>query len=148
MNVRELLKQKGLRVTPQREVIYRILAASKAHPTAEHVYEEVKKIFPSISFNTVYQTVKAFEKAGVLQRFSTGDNVCRYDANVRPHPHFICLSCGRVDDIDEYPDNLVDLIIKSVASSPYRIKSVNLHFYGYCPRCGDNNKTTLLKEDQ
>lgn len=147
MNIGELLKQKGLRVTPQREAIYRLLAASKAHPTAEWVYQEVKNLFPSISFNTVYKTVQAFEESGLLQRFNTGENVYHYDANVRPHPHFICLSCGRVDDINEFPDSLEDFMSKAAMSSSYKMKFVNLHFYGYCPQCGDGNRKTNPKEE-
>ncbi len=143
MKAREVLKARGLRVTPQREAIYRILAASKAHPTAEHVYEAVKKVFPSISFNTVYKTVQAFEDAGIIQRFNIGANVYRYDANVDPHPHFICLSCGRVDDMDEYPEDLGEFISKAVASSPYTIRSVNLHFFGFCPQCGKTKKNNV-----
>lgn len=146
MAARELLKQKGLRVTPQREAIYRLLAASKAHPTAEYVYQEISKVFPSISFNTVYKTMQTLEEAGLIQRFNTGENVYHYDANVTPHPHLICLSCGRVDDMEAYPDNLEDAICKAVRSSSYEIRSANLHFFGYCPQCGDNNKETHRKE--
>jgi len=148
MNIRELLKQKGLRVTPQREAIYRLLAASKAHPTAEWVYQEVRNIFPSISFNTVYKTVQSFEESGLLQRFNTGENVYHYDANVRPHPHFICLSCGKVDDMDEFPDSLEDFMSKAAMSSSYKMKFVNLHFYGYCPQCGEGNRKTHQKEEE
>jgi len=135
----ELLRQKGLRVTPQREAIYELLASSKAHPTAEWVYREVKNIYPSISFNTVYKTVQIFEAAGLLQRFNTGANIYRYDANVKPHPHVICLSCGRVDDMEEFPNQLEELLKKAALSSPYEIKFVNLHFYGYCPQCSGGN---------
>ncbi|MFZ5631612.1 MAG: Fur family transcriptional regulator [Bacillota bacterium] len=135
-----MLNKKGLRATPQREAIYRILYASKAHPTAEHVYQEIRKAFPSISFNTVYKTVLAFEEAGLLQRFNTGENIYHYDANVRPHPHFICLSCGAVDDMDAFPDNLEEYMKKAASSSPHNIKFINMHFYGYCPQCGDSNK--------
>ncbi|MGQ5710944.1 transcriptional repressor [Desulforudis sp. DRI-14] len=109
---------------------------------AEHVYEAVKKVFPSISFNTVYKTVQAFEEAGIIQRFNIGANVYRYDANVDPHPHFICLSCGRVDDMDEYREDLGEFISKAVTSSPYTIQSVNLHFFGFCPQCGKTKKNT------
>ena len=146
-DLKELFKKRGLRITPQRELIYRLLAKSKAHPTADHVFREVREAFPSISFNTVYKTVRTFEDQGLLQRFNTGENIYHYDANVSPHPHIICLSCGRVDDIDDFPDNLENFISKAETSSPYQIKSVNMHFYGYCPQCGDSNKKTHPKEE-
>lgn len=145
VEVKEILKKKGLRVTPQRELIYRLLLKSKAHPTADNVYWEVRKTFPSVSFNTVYKTVRSFEEAGLLQRFNTGENVYRYDANVVPHPHFICLSCGRVDDVDEFPGDLENFIRKAAASSPNKIKFANLHLYGYCPQCGTAIKNQIQR---
>lgn len=148
IDIKEHFREKGLRVTPQRELIYRLLLESKAHPTAEQVYRKVIETFPSISFNTVYKTVQAFEESGLLQRFNTGENVYRYDANVDPHPHFICLSCGRVDDVDGFPGDLENFIRKAAASSPNKIKFANLHLYGYCPQCGDSNKKSNSKEEE
>ncbi len=146
--IKDLLRKKGLRVTPQRELIYRLLSESKAHPTAEHVYQEVRKTFPSISFNTVYKTVRSLEEWGLLQRFNTGENIYRYDANVSPHPHFICLSCGRVDDMDNFPDDVENYVRKAASTSPCEIKFVNLHFYGYCPLCrGSSRKINNKEED-
>lgn len=142
-----LLKKKGMRVTPQREAIYRLLAGNKGHPTAEHIFHEVKKAFPSISFNTVYKTLLSFEEAGLIQRFNTGQNIYRYDADVSAHPHFICLQCGRVDDMREYPDNVEDFIGKAERFSPGKMKFVTLHFYGYCPQCGNSDIKTHPKED-
>jgi Fur family peroxide stress response transcriptional regulator len=137
-DIRELFKERGLRVTPQREAIFRLLAASKAHPTAEQVYQEVRKTFPSISFTTVYKTMQALESAELLQRFNTGANVYRYDANVRLHPHFICLSCGRVDDLGDFPENIVDSLKRAAQIALNHLKFINLHFFGYCPQCDAN----------
>lgn len=139
-DIRKLFKHKGLRVTPQREAIFRLLAGSKAHPTAEHVYQKVQKTFPSISFTTVYKTMQALEESGLLQRFNTGANVYRYDANAHPHPHFICLTCGRVDDMKEFPIDLNDCIESAARSTPNRLRFVNLHFFGYCPQCEPGNQ--------
>jgi len=141
-DIKKMLRSKGLRVTPQRELIYRLLLESKAHPTADYVYREVRKTFPAISFNTVYKTVRSLEESGLLQRFNTGDNIYHYDANVSPHPHLICLHCGRVDDMDDFPDDLEGYILKSARSSPGKIQYVNLHFYGCCHRCGDGGIKT------
>ncbi len=140
-NIRDLFKQKGLRVTPQREAIFRFLAASKAHPTAEHVYHAVGKTFPSISFTTVYKTMQTLESSRLLQRFNTGANIYRYDANVHPHPHFICLDCGRVDDLDGFPEDIQDYLERAAQSSPNRLLFVNVLVYGYCPHCDVGNQT-------
>jgi Fur family peroxide stress response transcriptional regulator len=135
-SIRDLFKNKGLRVTPQRETIFQLLAASKTHPTAEHVYQEARASFPSISFTTVYKTMQTLESSGLLQRFNTGANVYHYDANVQPHPHFICLNCGRVDDLNDFPDNIQTYLTLAAQNSPNRLLSVSLHFFGYCPQCG------------
>lgn len=140
-SIRELFKKKGLRVTPQREEIFRSLAASKAHPTAEQVYQDVRETFPSISFTTVYKTMQTLESSGLLQRFNTGANVYRYDAGVHPHPHFICLHCGRVDDMDDYPENIQTYLRLAAQTSPNRLMLINLHFFGYCPLCDAGNPT-------
>ncbi len=138
--IRMLFKQKGLRATPQREAIFRVLAGSKAHPNAEQVYQQVRQTFSSISFTTVYKTMQTLEEAGLLQRFNTGANVYRYDANVHPHPHFICLNCGRVDDLKEFPADLNDYLESAARSTPNRLRFVNLHFFGYCPQCAPGNQ--------
>jgi Fur family peroxide stress response transcriptional regulator len=140
-NISELFKKKGLRVTPQREAIFRLLAASKVHPTAESVYQEVRETFPSISFTTVYKTMQTLESSGLLQRFNTGANVYRYDANVHPHPHFICLNCGRVDDMDDFPENIQTYLNLAARTSPNHLMFVNLHFFGYCSLCEAGNLT-------
>jgi len=145
--IKSIFHQKGLRLTPQRELIYRLLAGSKAHPTADQVYREVLKTFPAVSFNTVYKTVRAFEEAGLLQRFNTGENIYRYDANTAPHPHFICLSCGRVDDMGDLPESVESFLRKAAGSSPNQVKFFNLHFYGHCKQCGDREINNNFKEE-
>ncbi|MCL6610824.1 MAG: transcriptional repressor [Peptococcaceae bacterium] len=147
-DIKELFKKKGLRTTPQRELIYRLLSGSKAHPTAEHVYREVRKTFPAISFNTVYKTVRSLEEMGFIQRFNTGENIYRYDANVSPHPHFICLSCGRVDDVDDFPDDIGNYVHMAAFATHCEIKFVNLHFYGYCPECRGSRPKTNTEEEK
>ena len=94
------LREAGLRVTPQRMAIYLTLVKTKAHPCAELVYQELHHDFPSLSLNTVYNTLQIFEELGLVRRLDTGEGMCRYDANPSPHMHFVCKVCGRVLDIE------------------------------------------------
>jgi Fur family peroxide stress response transcriptional regulator len=144
--IEELFRQKGLRVTPQREAIFRLLRSSKEHPTAEQIYRDVRQVFPVISFTTVYKTMQTLEASGLLQRFNTGANIYRYDADVQPHPHFICLGCGKVEDMEHFPADFGHYVERAAATSPNRLQFVNVFFYGYCPHCEDGNRTNIKGE--
>ncbi len=75
------LRERGLKVTPQRMAIYTMLTETIAHPTAEAVWEHVKGEFPAVSFNTVYTTLNTLEQARLVQRLHIG-GVAHFDAKV------------------------------------------------------------------
>lgn len=131
-----VLKAAGLRVTPQRLAILRLLRGTKAHPSPEMVYRELKPTYPGLSLNTVYLTLRALEQASLLRRIGMGENVYRYDANVTPHVHLVCRGCGRVDD---YPGDLgavlAELQRTVKTGSTWDIQAQDSCFYGYCPGC-------------
>ncbi len=132
----EILQDYGLRITPQRELIFRLLMGSKEHPTAEKIYQEVSEVFPSLSRNTVYKTLEALEAKGLVKRFNTGESADHYDANTAPHGHITCLKCRRVDDINGELSSIMDeLDQKAESSSGYQVLSADLYFYGICPDC-------------
>jgi len=132
----EILRAAGLRVTPQRLSILRLLRGTRAHPSPEMVYRELKPLFPGLSLNTVYQTLHALEGAGVLRRISMEENIYRYDANVAPHVHLVCRGCGRVDDCDgDLEPLLAELARRVAAGSAWDIRAQDSCFYGYCPDC-------------
>ncbi len=132
----QILREHGLRVTPQREVIVEILVCSKEHPTAETIFEEVKERCPALSLNTVYKTLEMFEHKGIVRKFNVGLNIYRYDANVKPHAHVICIRCNRVDDINAKLEDFTEKIEKKAdLTSSYKILYVDLFFYGLCQIC-------------
>lgn len=99
---RELMEKHGLRCTRQRELVYSALAASKAHPTAEELFQAVQRGEPGMSLATVYNTLEAFSKLGLCRRFPgvAGSNACRYDAEVQEHAHVVTPD-GKVVDVPE-----------------------------------------------
>lgn len=136
MDAQQALRAAGLRITPQRLAIMKLLRGTKTHPSPEMVYRELKPQYPGLSLNTVYQTLHALEEAGLLRRISMEANVYRYDANTAPHAHLICRRCGRVDDTNgDLEPLLTDLLARSAARSPWDISELDCCFYGYCPAC-------------
>ncbi len=89
-----------MRLTRQRLAIYRELAGRYDHPDVDTLYRAVKPRIPQISLFTVYRTMNALEAAGMVWRVATFKGHARYDGNVEAHAHFLCESCGKIDDVD------------------------------------------------
>jgi len=98
---RQRCQELGLAYTHQRQVIYRLLAGTDAHPSPEAVYEKVRREMPSISLGTVYKNIKVFVDAGLVHEVSPLHETLRLDANLDPHHHLVCESCKKVQDLPE-----------------------------------------------
>ena len=84
----------GLKVTHQRLEIFRELAASKDHPTAETLYKGLQKIMPTLSLDTVYRTLTTFEEHDLISRVQTTESHSRFEAEMEQHHHVICSKCN------------------------------------------------------
>ncbi|MDA8175059.1 MAG: transcriptional repressor [Nitrospiraceae bacterium] len=129
-----MLKDIGLKATPQRMAILDFLKDNTSHPSAEEIYEAVAKRFPSISVATVYNTLAALKDKGSLLELTIDPAKKRYDPDTRPHHHLICLGCKRVSDI--VYDFVLDL--PGQVAGGYQITGNHVEFYGICPACGQN----------
>jgi len=129
------LREKGLKVTPQRMAIYNMLLATTAHPTAEEVWEHIKGEYPAVSFNTIYTTLTTLEQAGLVLRLHIG-GVAHFDANVQPHAHLCCSECGYVDDYC-LPDSVdcAELAHQVNSHTGFTSGRLELNFYGVCHQC-------------
>lgn len=128
-----VFKKEGYRITKQRLSILDILRNTTAHPTAEEIYNMVKRQIPDISLGTVYRTLNILEELDLLQKLTYGESCCRYDGNVDTHYHAICLNCGRVFDVDEpVLDNLGERFSQK---TDFTITEHRLELYGYCKDC-------------
>ena len=94
------LRAKGYKVTPQRLAICELVLASKTHPTADQIHQELRKQYPTISLATVYQTLHLLTDMGLLQELGFNDRNSRYDPNLTLHINVICLKCGAVYDYE------------------------------------------------
>ena len=83
----------------KREAVLEIIRGTASHPTADWIYDEVRKDIPDISLGTVYRNLAAFKDEGLIISVGVVDGRERFDANTGEHAHFICLGCGSVLDI-------------------------------------------------
>ena len=95
-----LCRKAGLKLTHQRLEIYRELASTYDHPSADDVYKRVQKRIPTISIDTVYRTLLTFEHFGVATRVHAFDGQARFDADVSSHQHLACIRCKSIQDFD------------------------------------------------
>jgi Fe2+ or Zn2+ uptake regulation protein len=129
----EQLRSRGLKVTPQRQSIFRALAGSAAHPTAESVYATVSAEMPTISLRTVYQTLNDLAAMGELSTLDIGSGSTRFDPNVDPHHHLICDVCGRIDDL---PADVPGVIApRGGAAEGFEVTATEIVFRGRCAAC-------------
>src|SRR5437899_12848920 len=91
----------GLAVTPQRLAIFRHLAATESHPSAEELHATVRRELPTLSLATVYKTLDTLAGVGAVRPVSRLGARGRWDANVTSHHHLVCTVCGRVTDVVE-----------------------------------------------
>lgn len=131
--VTALLRDKGFKVTPQRLAIYKVLANSKAHPSAEMIFQQLQPFYPTMSLATVYKTVEILREIGLIQVLNAGEDSFRYDADTSMHPHVRCLQCGRVDDL--HGIDTAAFVGDVAKNTPYRLTGQQFYFYGYCPVC-------------
>ncbi len=93
-------RQGGLAVTPQRLAIVEALLATTDHPRAETVFEAVRKLHPHISLATVHRTLETLCQIGEARKVTTLHDSARYDGNLAPHHHVVCVRCRRIRDVE------------------------------------------------
>ncbi len=122
-----------LRNTKQREVILEELSKVTSHPTADELYEMVRKRLPNISLGTVYRNLELLSESGAIQKLDLSGTQKRFDANTENHYHFRCKGCGRVDDVPGEPIPIIDRYVTEMRD--YQVDSHRVEFTGFCPEC-------------
>lgn len=121
----------------QRNTILRVLRGTKSHPTADWIYEQVKREIPNVSLGTVYRNLRMLKEAGEILELDFGAAQSRFDGNPEPHYHFVCISCGRVLDVDMPVKRSLDE--EASQSSGHKVLGHRLEFYGVCSRCEETS---------
>lgn len=130
---RAFCRRQGLRLTFQRLTVYRELARLTTHPDAETVYLIVRRKIPTVSFDTIYRTLRMLEGKGLIFCAAFVANRRRYDANTKQHHHFICIACGRVMDV--VSPALNRLLVRPEISALGRMHSLQIKLRGTCADC-------------
>ncbi|HOJ87641.1 MAG TPA: Fur family transcriptional regulator [Pseudothermotoga sp.] len=123
----ELLKNHGLKITPQRVEILRFLQSNRIHPTAQQIYEHVLSKVGSVSFTTVYNTLHTLEEMGQVKKIAISESMAIYDIDTSDHGHFVCTVCGSIYDIN----------YKVKMNLPGTVQRTELIVYGVCSQCSD-----------
>lgn len=129
----ELYRQKGLKITPQRQCIFGILEANKTHPTADAIYESALKTMPSISRKTVYTVLHELSELGEILALDVGTGSLRFDPNIDRHHHLVCRECGWVGDVDGI--ELDGVRMPASERGDFEIEETEVVFRGICKRC-------------
>ena len=133
-NLTKSLKQAGLRITPQRIAIYRLLAETDIHPTASMLFDQIHEQFPTLSLATVYNTLDALVGLGMVTVLGpAGDGRVDFDADIEPHINLACTVCHKIVDV---PSEQVAALQAEVSqSSGYELRGARIMYYGLCPDC-------------
>ncbi len=131
-----------MRLTTQRQIILEELGKVKTHPTANEVYDMVRKRMPRIGLGTVYRNLELMSETGIILKLEVGGTQKRFDATIDPHYHIRCLSCGKVNDID-IP--VMDEINKTAADiSQYQVLGHHIEFSGICKECSSQDEKQMI----
>ena len=120
------------RSTLQRRLVYDAVTATDSHPTAEWVYEAVRRGAPRVSLGTVYRNLQVLVEEGRLRSF-TREGRIRYDGDVSPHDHFACDGCGILLDIPRSPDVLT--AERRLRAKGFAVTGRTLEIHGLCRNC-------------
>jgi len=134
------LSENHHRMTRQRKMILDTLKNMDTHPTADEVYDIVRRHIPHISLGTVYRNLDVLSEMGIILRLDYGGGQRRFDGNPDRHLHLKCLECGAVIDIPR--EKAGDIDLGDDTGEEYEILDYSLHFVGLCGKCNRNRSKT------
>ncbi len=128
----QIFKSRELKITPQRLGIFKILEGNTMHPSAETIFNEIRNIYPTISFTTVYKTLEVLESMGEILKITIDAGRKHYDPNTIMHHHIICLRCNKISDVKD--DYIKPRLSKEILDE-FTPSSYHFSFYGICRKC-------------
>jgi Fur family peroxide stress response transcriptional regulator len=129
-----VLRQAGLKATPQRLALLRELAGDQTHPTAQELFERLSDAFPSLSVATVYNTLAALTRVQRCRPLELGGPV-RFDPNVEPHDHAVCERCGSIRDVPAAVSGSASATHQPTALAAFQVRRVERIYRGLCAAC-------------
>jgi Fur family transcriptional regulator, ferric uptake regulator len=132
----------SMRLTTQRQVILEELLKVTSHPTANEVYDMVRKRLPRIGLGTVYRNLELMAESGMILKLEVGGTQKRFDATVTTHYHVRCMECGKVDDIKIPVQEDINEI--AAQASHYQILGHHIEFTGICSDCTKSSQKASI----
>ena len=129
----QVCRDANLKLTHQRQEIFRELASATDHPSTEVLYIRLRKTLPTISLDTIYRTLATFEEHGLISRVQTVESHTRYEAEMEPHHHAICRKCGKITDFRWTSFDKIQL--PHEISGWGRIEDKRMTLRGICEEC-------------
>ncbi|HEX8889261.1 MAG TPA: transcriptional repressor [Pyrinomonadaceae bacterium] len=125
----------GKTLTKQREAVLQVIRESENHLTACEIYEAARRRLPSISYATVYNSLKYLKEAGLVNEISFGNGASRYDREMDRHDHALCTQCGKLVDFDLTVTS--EMVRAAVRKTRFKPETIHLTLRGLCPDCRD-----------
>jgi Fe2+ or Zn2+ uptake regulation protein len=143
-----LKSDRKYRMTHQRQVILEEVMKDGGHPTADEIYERVRKQLPRISMGTVYRNLDILVSSGFISRIEPGLPQMRFDGKTREHYHITCIRCGKIENapIEPFGDTLNTLEHALGRLTKFGIFGHKLEFMGLCKECME--KENRLPSDE
>ncbi|MCA9488593.1 MAG: transcriptional repressor [Myxococcales bacterium] len=137
---KEVARGAGIKLTHQRLEIFRELAGSEAHPDAETVFRAVRVRVPTVSLDTVYRTLWRLHELGLITTLGPRRDGIRFDSNVEPHHHYVCVRCGLVRDFQS--SELDELRVPIAVGDFGDVLDARVEVRGVCSSCQDAHEHT------
>lgn len=128
-----ILRHSGYKVTPQRLAICNYILSSKEHPTVEQIHSEILKLHPTISLNTIYQTMDMLIDLGLVHEMRFNGNSSRFDPNTSVHANIVCQNCNKIRDFES--ESIRNLWARIVTEMNVEPVGQRLVVYVLCDNC-------------
>jgi Fe2+ or Zn2+ uptake regulation protein len=130
------LRDRGMRVTPQRAHVWRLLAESEAHLSAEEIWERARDVLPGMELSTVYRSLEALREADLVVENRLPEGPALFEARASSHPHLVCERCGKVSHPEASPEVTSGLLAALAAGSEgFEVRELHVVARGMCVEC-------------
>ncbi len=132
-HLKSVARAKGIKLTPQRLEIFRELATTDEHPSADKIFRAVQRRMPTVSLDTVYRTLWMLHDLGLITTVGPEREAVRFDANLDQHHHYICVQCGLVRDFES--TELNTLRVPDAVRALGSVVTAQVEVRGFCAAC-------------
>jgi Fe2+ or Zn2+ uptake regulation protein len=133
-HLRTACESRALRLTPQREVLLRVLSEAMGHPTADEMVQRVREVLPTVSHATVYRNLQELVREGLIRTLEVAGTAARFEVNRDEHHHFVCRGCGHVWDV--YLSSLdVRINRRRTKVNGFQVDRRDVQLHGVCADC-------------